>query len=259
MSAVTLDSLAVGSAVTLNISGAATEFIITHQGLPSDDYDDSCNGTWLLMKNVFEKRAWDSTDNDYANSDIDTYLNNTFVNLFDSDIKAKIKQAKIPYTNGDGNGSVAGGSGGLERKLFLLSYQEVYGTKYSYSNVNSEGAVLQYFDSYTVDRIGKYNSTKTGWYLRSPVTNQTGRVLYVRPNDGSPTDANITDSLGVRPALILPSTIWADESNNIITTPPYNTYAGVAGAVRSVTDYAGVAGAVRSVTTYKGVGGAVRS
>lgn len=49
-------SLAVGSSVYCNVNGTKTEFIIVHQSKPSSLYDDSCNGTWLLMKDIYEDR-----------------------------------------------------------------------------------------------------------------------------------------------------------------------------------------------------------
>ena len=50
MSGTKLANKEVGSIVKLNVNGAVTEFLVVHQGLPSDIYDASCNGTWLLMK-----------------------------------------------------------------------------------------------------------------------------------------------------------------------------------------------------------------
>ena len=47
-----IGNLAVGSVVALNIGN----FIVVHQGKPGAIYDDSCNGTWLLMKDIYEKR-----------------------------------------------------------------------------------------------------------------------------------------------------------------------------------------------------------
>lgn len=258
MSAVTLDSLAVGSSVTLNMSGAATEFIITHQGLPSDDYDDSCNGTWLLMKNVFEKRIVDSDSNDYANSEVNTYLNGTFLELFDSNIKSVIKQATLPckvVTDASNSTTI---DSNVSAKIFIPSATEVGMT---FNTGYTEGSIWSYFSTHisVSYRIAYLNGTATAWWTRTPDTSWTNRNWYVNTSGSGNSNAVSATFIGIRPALILPSTIWADESNNIITTPPYNTYAGVSGSVRAVTDYAGVAGAVRSVTTYKGVGGAVRS
>ena len=53
MANVKLGAKAVGSIVKIKVNGAAKDFIIVHQGKPSSVYDDSCNGTWLLMKDIY--------------------------------------------------------------------------------------------------------------------------------------------------------------------------------------------------------------
>ena len=50
MASVALSTKAVGSTVKLKVNGTAREFLVVHQGKPSSLYDESCNGTWLLMK-----------------------------------------------------------------------------------------------------------------------------------------------------------------------------------------------------------------
>lgn len=211
-----LGDLAVGSIVKLNVNGASKNFIVVHQGRPSTSYDGSCDGTWLLMEDIYESRVWDRSNNDYANSGIHSYLNNTFVNLFDSDIKSVIKQVKLPYTNGTGSGgSLATGSSGISAKAFLLSYTEL-GFRGS-SSANAEGSVLSYFNgAFNSKRIGYLNGSATRWWLRSPSTLNTGiaRLVY---SDGSNSTGYVTDRAGVRPALVLPSnTVYVDNNNNVI-------------------------------------------
>ena len=48
-----ISTLAVGSSVYLNVGGVRKEFLVVHQGKPSSLYDSSCNGTWLLMKDIY--------------------------------------------------------------------------------------------------------------------------------------------------------------------------------------------------------------
>lgn len=52
MAYVTLSSKAIGSTIKLKVNGSAKDFIVVHQGKPSSVYDDSCTGTWLLMKDI---------------------------------------------------------------------------------------------------------------------------------------------------------------------------------------------------------------
>ena len=145
-----LSALSVGSSVYLNVNGTKTEFLVVNQGLPSSLYDSSCNGTWLLMKQIYTTRTWDSSNNDYENSDIHSYLNGTFLGLLDSDIQAAVKQVKIPYRKGTGSGgSTVSGSSGLSTKIFLLSGYELGWTTSNSSYFPVDGAKLSYFDSGT--------------------------------------------------------------------------------------------------------------
>lgn len=214
--ATALSAKAVGSIVKLNVNGAAKNFIVVHQGRPSTSYDSSCNGTWLLMEDLYESRVFDSTDHDYANSDIHSYLNNTFVNLFDSDIKSAIKQVKIPYRAGSGSSTtVTSGSSGLSAKVFLLSYTEMGYSGSSYAPV--EGAVLSYFNGAdNSKKVANLNGSATYWWLRSPNTNDTYYAWSVHAS-GTADSNYVTNSVGVRPALVLPSTLLVSDSGAIVT------------------------------------------
>ena len=123
MATAALSTKSVGSIVKIKISGTLRDFIVVHQGKPSNIYDESCNGTWLLMKDIYENRQWHSSNvNDYASSTIHSYLNSTFLNLIDANIRNQIKQAKIPYRPGSGTSmTVNSGANGLSAKVFLLS------------------------------------------------------------------------------------------------------------------------------------------
>lgn len=224
----TIGTIAVGKTITLNVSGTPKEFIVVHQGKPSSLYDDSCNGTWLLMKDIYENRAWHSSkSNSYKASTIHSYLNSTFLNLFDSNIKDAIKQVKIPYVNGTGGSAVASGANGLSAKIFLLSGYEVGWTTSDNSYLPVDGAKLDYFTASSggnSKRIANFNGSASYWFLRSPYTTRTDIVWGVGYDGVHNTDAP-SNSKGIRPALILPSTfvIYTDSSGNIYTEQEYET------------------------------------
>lgn len=168
--------------VLINENGTPVTYIVVHQGRPSSLYDASCDGTWLLRKDIKENGQWNSSNNnDYENSTIDNYLNTTFLNLFESNIRDAIKQVKIPYRKGAGYGkTVTSGSSGLSTKIFLLSATEV-GFNMSYMPTN-EGVELAYFSGCADDgadnkRVAKLNGSATGWWLRSPCCNSSKSVL----------------------------------------------------------------------------------
>ena len=168
----------VGTEVILNENGQPVNYLIVNQGIPSALYDASCEGTLLLRKDIAENRQWHSfNNNDYENSTIDNYLNTTFLNLFESNIRDAIKQVKIPYRKG---------AGGLSTKIFLLSSTEV-NLVHGYEPTN-EGACLSYFSGTAQNgadnkRVAKLNGSApqgedTRWAAkaRRAKTGETGLV-----------------------------------------------------------------------------------
>lgn len=227
MAYVTLSSKAIGSTIKLKVNGSAKDFIVVHQGKPSSVYDDSCNGTWLLMKDIYENRQWHSSNtNDYANSTIHSYLNSTFLNLFESNIKNAIKQVKLPYRKGSGTSTtVTSGSNGLSAKIFLLSATE---TSFSFSYMPSgEGVELAYFkgcadNSSDSKRVAYLNGSTASWWLRSPRCDYFSLALCVSSN-GDWGGGSCSDSRGIRPALILPSTLLVSDDGTVSTNTAPST------------------------------------
>ena len=215
-----LGSKAVGSSVYLKVNGVNTEFLVVHQGKPSSLYDDSCNGTWLLMKDIYKTMAWDSSNNDYKNSDVHSYLNGTFLGLLETDIQNAIKQVKIPYRNGTGSGgTTASGANGLSTKIFLLSGYEVGWTTSDSQYFPVDGAKLDYFtasSSGNSKRIANLNGTAAYWWLRSPYTLSTSSVWYVNSN-GDYSNWSYDDTIGVRPALVLDSLLSVSDDGSVQT------------------------------------------
>lgn len=212
MANVKLSTKAVGSIVKIKVNGAAKDFIIVHQGLPSSAYDASCNGVWVVMKDIYTTMKWDGSNNDYLNSDMTAYLNGTFISLIDADIRNAIKQVKIPYTNYSNN-NVMSGSNGLSCKVFLLSGTEVGFSGVSY--MNTEGAKLSYFDSAS-KRVAYNGSSAAEWWLRSPYTYYSSLVWDVK-SDGSHAYWYYYGTYGVRPAFVLPSTLVVSDDGTVST------------------------------------------
>ena len=227
MAYVTLSSKAIGSTIKLKVNGSAKDFIVVHQGKPSSVYDDSCNGTWLLMKDIYESRQWHSSNtNDYANSTIHSYLNSTFLAMFDSNIQKAIKQVKLPYRKGSGTSTtVTSGSNGLSAKIFLLSATE---TSFSFSYMPSgEGAELAYFkgcadNSSDSKRVAYLNGSAAYWWLRSPYCRSFDYALFVSSN-GDWYSNHCSNAYGVRPALILPSTLLVSDDGTVSTNTAPST------------------------------------
>ena len=210
--------LEVEQEVLLNENGAPANYLVVHQGLPSDLYDASCEGTWLLRKDIAENRMWDSgNSNVLESSDIHSYLNNTWINRYDTDIRNAIKQVKIPYRqNGGSGGTDRNGANGLSCKIFLLSGREVGWDSADNQYFPNDGAKLDYFIDGTTSsansrRVANLNGSATYWWLRSPSTGGTGSVWDVY-SGGNCNSWHANESYGVRPALILPYDFTFQES-----------------------------------------------
>lgn len=217
-----IETLNVGQSVYANVGGVRKEFIVVHQGLPSSLYDASCDGTWLLMKDIYDNRQWNSRNsNAYETSDINTYLNGPFFNLFDSNIQGIIKQVKIPYRKNGGSGDAdQSGANGLSAKIFLLSGYEVGWTTSNHEFFPQDGTKLSYFESGTGTSANKkrtayLNGSAAIWWLRSPSIGYTDRVWRIGAG-GSYDYNNVFSSFGIRPALILPSDALVNDEFELI-------------------------------------------
>lgn len=218
-----LGNVAVGSIVKLKENGSPQNYIVVHQGLPSSLYDSSCNGTWLLRQNNLKNQQWNNDYNTYDSALIQNELYGIANNVIDSDIGAKIKTIKIPYCVGNGSSIVNSGANGLSCKVFLLSVYEVGWTTRDNDRFPVDGAKLSYFESGTGSsannkRIAKLNGSARDWWLRSPEVIGTRGVFYVNPN-GLWGSVRAEYSCDVRPAMVMPTDLLLDDSNNIILFP----------------------------------------
>ena len=225
MPTVKLGTKSVGSIIKLNEVGSPVNYIIIQQGLPSSgNYDASCNGTWVRRQSAGAKKEWDSSNNDYANSDMHSWLNNTysgFLAALDDDILSQgVLNVKIPYRPGSGTSStVNSGSRGLSCRAFLLSMLEV-GLTPGYSP--REGATLSYFSSGGASRrIVNYNGSPARAWSRSPSLNYDGNGVCTVEADGVADGWFCGFSYAVAPALILDSDLWVSDDGTLsINQPP---------------------------------------
>ena len=210
-----LGSYAVGKTVKIAVGGKDYDWLVVHQGLPGSMYDVSCNGTWLMMKDVYYKgSSWGDTSV-YSQSELHSnLLNETFYNSIALDIRKSIKQVKIPT---QANGKPQSGKNGLSTKVFILSEKEVGLTG---GHSKEEGAKLSYFSDGTDDaakkkRIAYYNGEAWKWWLRTEymdnypcLVTTSGEFAYVHKS--------YSYSWGCRPCMILPQDALVDDTGHII-------------------------------------------
>lgn len=211
-----LGNLAVGSTVKIAVGGKDYDWLVVHQGLPGDVYDASCNGTWLLMKDIYNTMVFDSGAEDFRTAEIFTYLQNTFYLLIDENVRKQIKNVKIPCSINGKNHPVISGANGLACKVFLLSDVEVNGDYVYYRN---EGAKLSYFSG--ADTRIAYLSTgnANSWWLRTRYDSLAGGERYV--DSAGKVRGYRGDSIyGVRPCMILPPSTLVDDTGHIVEHDP---------------------------------------
>lgn len=225
--ATTLAAQEVGSTVTLKVNGADAEFLVVHQGNPDPDvYDPSCEGTWLLMKNVYSQRPWGSASC-YADAPVHTWLNSTFLELLDSGIRPAVKTVRLPYAEGS---DVHTGAEGVSAQIFLLSMREMGTPAAQKTGLADEGALLDYF----TDGDGSADPLRASsarYWTRSPYTGGGGNVWSVAGESGICSYRVGSSSYGVRPALILPQAMPVEDSAvQPNSAPVLTSSSGVSGA-----------------------------
>ena len=217
-------TLAVGSVVKLMEGGTAVEYLVVNQGIPSNSslYDASCDGTWLLRKDIHSERQWNTSDaNIYETSTINTWLNGDFFNSLGSVERASVKQVKIPYRSGGGSGGTdQSGANGLSCKVFLLGGYELGWTTSDNPYFPVDGAKLAYFESGTGSsannkRIAYQNNMARDWWTRSPRTADSKYVSIV--SESGSYNYNLASSSDyILPALVLPKTALFDETTMLL-------------------------------------------
>lgn len=225
--ATTLAAQEVGSTVTLKVNGADAEFLVVHQGNPDPDvYDPSCEGTWLLMKNVYSQRPWGSASC-YADAPVHTWLNSTFLELLDSGIRPAVKTVRLPYAEGS---DVHTGAEGVSAQIFLLSMREMGTPATQKTGLADEGALLDYF----TDGDGgadPLRASSARYWTRSPYTGGGGNVWSVAGESGICSYRVGSSSYGVRPALILPQAMPVEDGAvQPNSAPVLTSSSGVSGA-----------------------------
>ena len=209
MATTTLGNKSVGSIVKLKENGVLVDFYVAKH-----DYENGLNGsgrTLVVRKDCYDTRQWHTSNvNAYATSAIDTWLNNTYKNLLDADIRGVIGTTKIKYTPGNGNTTV----GTLERAIFLLSVTEL-GRSASYAN--TEGTALSIASSL---QIAYLNGSAVVQWTRSPYTNSTSDAYYLLTN-GDVNNYSCSNTYGSRPAFTLPSTLSVSDDGSVsVNTAP---------------------------------------
>lgn len=209
-SGISAGDLEVGKVVRLNEKGTPVDYLVVNQGIPEDSplYDASCEGTWLLRKDIREMGPFNSGGgNALPGSSILSTMSG-YMKDYDLPVQAAIKTVKVPYCVWNGSATVNSGENGLQCRVFPISGYEIGLNNSLSSYLPIDGAKLSYFiDGDGADarskRIAKFNMTNEFYWTRSPSNaNNTGN-WYISV-DGGYGNSYSYNSYGIRPALILP-------------------------------------------------------
>lgn len=220
-------NLGIGATVKLMENSVATDFIVVQQGLPGSMYDSSCNGTWLLRKDVYSQTmAWDfqyegSGTIIYDYCSLKTWLNNDYMALLGGTEQATVKEVKVPYVKYVGSSSsVVSGAEGAIAKAFPLSASEVGWTSAIDSTILADGSRLAYFlDGNSTEaknrRIGYLSGSGVNYWTRSP-KGPSANIWQVKGTGENVSLASAYEYGRVRPALIIPSTARFDRNTLLL-------------------------------------------
>lgn len=211
MATVTLGSKAEGSIIKLKENGVLVDFYIAKQ-----NYESGLNGAGRVLvvrKDCYDQRQWHGSNvNAYATSAIDTWLNGTYKNLLDANIRTQMGETTFYYTPGNGNTTKTT----LKRAVFLLSAYEL-GCTHTY--LNTEGTALS---STVVNllKIAYLNGSAVVQWTRSPYTNNTTYAWNLNSN-GYLDNYYCSSTYGSRPAFTLPSTLYVSDDGSVsVNTAP---------------------------------------
>lgn len=192
---IALADIAVGSIVKLNENGTPVEFYVAKH-----NYESGLNGngrTLLVRKDIHSNRAFHTSNvGAFAASTICTWLNGTYLNLFDETTKAAIGSTTFRYTPGNGNWTLTT----LSKSVFLPSVTEM--NQEGTLGVNTEGSPLPIANTLWIAYL---NGAASEYWLRTPVYEQNRLACFIGTN-GIASSAYAGNSKGTRPCFTLPAT-----------------------------------------------------
>lgn len=207
--ATTLGSVAEGSIVYLKESGSRVAFYVAKH-----DYESALNGagrTLLVRKDCYDQRRWHSSQlNVYPDSEIDVWLNNTWLKVLDGFVQREAAETTLYYIAGNGSDTKLT----MKRAAFLLSATEV-GLS-STSHIVEAGTTLP---TASTIKIANYDGVAAAYWTRTPRKSNTKNPISVGAN-GNMGYLQLATYAGFysRPCITLPAEMGVDGSNNVTET-----------------------------------------
>ena len=199
-----IGELIAGTIVYMNVDGTRTPYIVVHQGNPDTTvYGASCNGTWVLMQNIYSLTKWQASQNSYYHSS--DCLVRQLAQSFPSKLDAVIQNNLIP----------------LKLLNIEYSWEDISGDKVFPLTSNDLSNMDYFSDGAVSKRIATYNGAATGYWLRDP-DSYGAKIKYITASGTISTrDDNSYlggyKGQGFRPMYILnTASLVADSDFNIV-------------------------------------------
>lgn len=204
-----VSDLAYDKADTLNYiyvleNGQYTPFLVL-----TDDYNGK---TLLLRKEVLnENRRISDYSAYYANSEIDAYLNEEYLEAL-TEVSQYVTASSVEITCEDSLGVSELGTETIERCVFLLSCNEV-GISDSV-NIAPEGETLEFFRN-EENRKVYVDGKESSWWLRTPNTYYLS-CTYVIGDNNKLGYTNSYDQNGIRPAICVNGDLQVELRSDVV-------------------------------------------
>lgn len=196
-----LGELAEGTLVTIMQNGSPQAFIVAKH-----NYESTLNGDGrtLMVRNILEGAIdWNTNGTvAYANSTIDTWLNNNTKQEFSNFVQQNMGSTTFYYTPSWNDNEVVT----LSRSVFMLSLNE-YGVEVDDGIVNKEGTPLSIPIAIARDAkgIAREHWTRTPYLAGS--SSMAKYVATVTSTGAANYSFEVTDLLNFRPVFTLPDTL----------------------------------------------------
>ena len=206
-----LGDLEIGSIVTVNENGKPAEFIVSKH-----DYESGLNGTGrtlLVRKYSKGNRVWGNGEDDYyPECSVDNWLNDTYLNSLDDDVKGVIGTTAFLWYDEHRERKMLT----LSRAVFMLSVAE-YGMTSGFAKAG-EGTVLP--NASDLRRLYSASGNEVSHWSRSQQLGGSYMACYIQmatSNDPLRVSYRTTDySLAVRPAFTMPASLYRGEDGALI-------------------------------------------
>lgn len=176
-----------------------------------DNYNDMCI---LLREDLLDTHmSFDEKSSYYANSKLDSYLNNEFYHSLSPNLQKLISETNIEIVSQDSIGNCGNATETIKRRIFLLSCTEV-GLNDN-SLIVSEGEKINFFDT-AKHLIAFQKGLPSSWWLRSSYTWYRNSTWSIAGN-GKIGSGDVTALNGIRPAFCLDKKTIIKKSTDIKT------------------------------------------